>query len=386
MRNNVRPRRRRSGGDGGGREDYSVRVTDPERGPPPRTSVGDARNGGWDHGDGRPWPERHVFGALDVGTNNCRLLIARPQGPGFRVIDAFSRIVRLGEGVGRTGELSEAAVERTVEALQICADKMRRRAVTRFRAVATEACRRAMNGAAFLDRVAAETGIRLEVITTAEEARLAVAGCLPLIDPSHAHALVFDIGGGSTELMFLRLARGAAPTLLAWVSLPCGVVTLAEQWGGVEVGEATYEGMVEEVRRLLMPFDAAYDISARFRAAPTQVLGTSGTVTTLAGVHLGLRRYDRLRVDGLWISLADVQAAIRALRDLDFEARARHPCVGRERADLVIAGCAILEAIGRTWPAERLRIADRGVREGILNGLIAESRTLPPPMGGSARP
>ncbi|MCW5752768.1 MAG: Ppx/GppA family phosphatase [Alphaproteobacteria bacterium] len=348
--------------------------------------MGAARDGGRDNGEGWPAPERPVFGALDVGTNNCRLLIARPQGPGFRVIDAFSRIVRLGEGVGRTGQLSEAAVERTVEALRICADKMRRRSVTRFRAVATEACRRAMNGADFLDRVAAETGIRLEVITTAEEARLAVAGCLPLIDPAHAHALVFDIGGGSTELMFLGLGRGAEPILIAWVSLPCGVVTLAEQWGGVEIDEATYEGMVGEVRRLLAPFDAAHGISAQILAAPTQMLGTSGTVTTLAGVHLGLRRYDRLRVDGLWISFADVQASIRALRDLDFEARARHPCVGRERADLVIAGCAILEAIGRTWPTERLRIADRGVREGILNGLIADSRPGRHPDGRRAAP
>lgn len=345
---------------------------DPERGRPAVASTGAPVDRGGP-----------VFAALDLGTNNCRLLVARPQGAGFRVIDAFSRIVRLGEGVSQTGALSASAMDRTVEALAVCAEKMRRRSVTHARAVATEACRRAMNGAGFLDRVASETGIRLEVITSAEEARLAMAGCAPLLDYRHRHALVFDIGGGSTELMWLDLSNGGSTQLTAWISLPCGVVTLAEHWGGVDIDDETYEGMIGEVAALIAPFEQAHRIAARIDEAPVQLLGTSGTVTTLAGVHLGLKRYDRLRVDGLWIDHPNVRNAIDALRRLDYEGRAEHPCVGRDRADLVIAGCAILEAITRSWPADRLRIADRGVREGILAGFLKDVR--PRGRNGAAR-
>lgn len=316
----------------------------------------------------------HTFAALDLGTNNCRLLVARPHAAGFRVIDAYSRIVRLGEGLARSGALSEPAMTRAIEALSVCADKMRRRGVTRARAVATEACRRAANGAGFLDRVASETGLQLEIITSGEEARLAMAGCAPLLDYRHAHALVFDIGGGSTELMCLSLGPpDEEPNLVAWTSLPVGVVTLAEHWGGHDVSDAIYDGMVAEVAGLLDGFERAHRVGERMAGQPVQLLGTSGTVTTLAGVHLDLRRYDRARVDGLWIAGDEARGAIDRLRAMSYEARAEHPCVGRDRADLVIAGCAILEAIWRTWPADRLRIADRGVREGILAHLMREA-------------
>lgn len=321
----------------------------------------------------------HTYAALDLGTNNCRLLIARPHLDGFQVIDAYSRIVRLGEGLSRSGLLADGAMVRAIEALNVCADKMRRRAVTRARAVTTEACRRALNGSDFLQRVVGETGLKLEVITPAEEARLAMAGCVPLLDYHHRHALIFDIGGGSTELMWLQLGQpDEKPKLAAWTSLPVGVVTLAEHWGGLTVSNEIYEGMVAEVGGLLAPFETAHGIAAQVANAPTQLLGTSGTVTTLAGVHLDLKRYDRARVDGLWIDDSALEQAIYKLRGMDYEGRAQHPCIGKERADLVIAGCAILEAIRRAWPATRLRIADRGVREGILNYLMNEADAQAP--------
>lgn len=319
-------------------------------------------------------PKREkLYAALDLGTNNCRLLIARRAPEGFKVVDAYSRIVRLGEGLMSAGELSEAAMSRAIEALRICADKMKRRGVIRSRTIATAACRTAVNGAEFIARVKRETGLSLEIISTEDEARLAVAGCSPLLDRECASALVFDIGGGSTELIWVRLEKEqggrARPVIGDWVSLPCGVVTLAERHGGVEVPGEVYDRMVAEVAERLIPFlDRLRD--ERDTRRPFHLLGTSGTVTTIAGVHLGLERYDRARVDGIWIEPADVRRVTRDLLDMDYARRAAHPCVGQERADLVLAGCAIFEAIADAWPADRLRVADRGLREGILMSLM----------------
>jgi exopolyphosphatase/guanosine-5'-triphosphate,3'-diphosphate pyrophosphatase len=321
------------------------------------------RRGGRTHGR---WG--HIYAALDLGTNNCRLLVARPTKGGFRVIDAFSRIVRLGEGLGATGLISDAAMARTIEALGVCAAKMRRRGVTRARNVATETCRKARNCELFLDRVRAETGLELEIISAGEEARLAVSGCMPLIVEEARHALVFDIGGGSTELVWLRRSRDMGR--IDTVSLPIGVVTLAERYGGNSVSRPVYADMVAEVAAGLEPFDRRHGIGERVAGGRVQMLGTSGTVTTLAGVQMELPRYDRSRVDGSWLSFDDALAISDRLRSMSCDDRAAHPCIGNERADLVVAGCAILEAICRTWPVGRLRVADRGIREGLLQGLV----------------
>lgn len=313
-----------------------------------------------------------LYAALDLGTNNCRLLIARRSPDGFKVVDAYSRIVRLGEGLASTGALGEAAMKRAIDALRICAEKMARRGVARSRTIATAACRTADNGAHFIERVKRETGLSLEIVSTEDEARLAVAGCAPLLDRACNSALVFDIGGGSTELIWVRMdgENGACTAIADWTSLPCGVVTLAERHGGVDVPEDIYARMVDEVSGQLSPFLERVKEGAGGGASNFHLLGTSGTVTTIAGVHLGLSRYDRTRVDGVWISPDDVQGVTRSLLAMDYGSRAAHPCVGQERADLVLAGCAIFEAIARAWPADRLRVADRGLREGILLSLM----------------
>ncbi|MDR7038089.1 MULTISPECIES: Ppx/GppA phosphatase family protein [Methylobacterium] len=318
---------------------------------------------------------RNAYAALDLGTNNCRLLIAEPASHGFRVIDAFSRIVRLGEGLGNSDRLSEAAVERTVEALRICRAKMQSRGVVRAKIIATEACRLATNGADFVERVRSDVGLDLEIVDRQTEAYLAVTGCAALADPRAESVVIFDIGGGSTEIAWLDGAAtnpSADPTLRirAWDSLPVGVVTLAERHGGAEVTRMMFEGMVEEVADLLARF--AIRAAAAATAANFHLLGTSGTVTTLAAMHLRLVRYERRRVDGLWMSDAEVTDAIEDLLDTRLEQRADNPCIGRDRADLVLAGCAILEAIRRAFPSERLRIADRGLREGLLMNMMRE--------------
>jgi exopolyphosphatase / guanosine-5'-triphosphate,3'-diphosphate pyrophosphatase len=318
-----------------------------------------------------PWPS---YAALDLGTNNCRLLIARRAGGGFRVIDAFSRIVRLGEGLAATGALSEAAMARTIEALRVCAGKIGQRNVLSGRYVATEACRRAGNCAAFLARVREELGIELEIISTAEEARLVVTGCAPLLHPRIPYAVVFDIGGGSTEIVWLRQSslRGTHPQLeiLGSVSLPFGVVTFTERFGGIEVTPAIYRAMVAEAEAALAPFEQRHSIRRAVRRRQVQMLGSSGTVTTLAGVNLALPRYIRAMVDGSTLTFDQIEIVSRHLAGLDIEGRAANPCVGRERADLVLSGCAILDAICATWPVGRLRVADRGIREGILFDLM----------------
>jgi exopolyphosphatase/guanosine-5'-triphosphate,3'-diphosphate pyrophosphatase len=322
---------------------------------------------GWPPPGRAEWGE--TLAALDLGTNNCRLLVARATRQGFRVIDAFSRIVRLGEGLATSGVLSEAAMARTVEALKVCAGKIASRGVARGRYVATEACRRASNCAEFLDRVRHGTGLEVEIIATEEEARLAVEGCASLLDRRIPFALVFDIGGGSTEIVWLKGADRATRQLLGFVSVPHGVVSLTERYGSDTVSREAYRAMLAEVAEAIRPFEARHRIADRVARDEVQMLGSSGTVTTLAGIHLGLPRYNRAVVDGTFLSFAAVAEVSGRLAGLGLADRAAHPCVGVDRADLVVAGCAILEAICLAWPVGKLRVADRGVREGILIGL-----------------
>lgn len=339
----------------------------------------------------------HVYAALDLGTNNCRLLIARSDGDSFKVMDAFSRVVRLGEGVEETNELSADAMERAISALKICAEKMAKRRVTRARAIATEACRRAINGAEFVARVARETGIHLDVIGAGEEARLAVAGCAPLFDTRRDCLLVFDIGGGSTEIVWIDLEHtpqerrrdlllGVSPKavdqttideeirILAesarWTSLPVGVVTLAERYKDIDAEAERFAAMRAHTRALIEPFAADGAGATEERLERMQLLGTSGTITTLAGVHLDLPRYNRAKVDGLWMERDDLTGVIDRLINMSRTERSTVPCIGDDRAELVISGAAILRAILEYWPTEHLRVADRGLREGLLYGLM----------------
>jgi exopolyphosphatase / guanosine-5'-triphosphate,3'-diphosphate pyrophosphatase len=314
-----------------------------------------------------------TYAALDLGTNNCRLLVARPTADGFRVVDAFSRIIRLGEGVAASGRISEAAIARAVEALLVCRQKMHARNVGRARLIATAACRAAENGEEFRSRVAKEAGLELEIIDSATEARLAATGCTELFDPAASGIILFDIGGGSSELVRLNRSRPGGsgppnPDIVGWASLPVGVVTLAERYGGKTVSREIYQAMVEEVALLVDRFAAEH----RSDLGAFHMLGTSGTVTTIAGVFLRLPRYDRRRVDGCWLSDDEISRVVGELMAMNFEQRAANPCIGAERADLVLAGCAILDAIRRAFPCQRLRVADRGLREGMLIEMMRE--------------
>ncbi len=318
-----------------------------------------------------------VFGALDLGTNNCRLLIARPARAGFRVVDSFSRIVRLGEGLSRTGLLDPAAMDRAYDALALCAERVVRRGVesARLSAVATQACRQAENGPEFIDRVRRGTGLKLRIIDPAEEARLSVEGCLNLFDPQAEAVLVIDVGGGSTELSWLRKS-GEEMKTVAWMSAPLGVVTLAERHPEPEnSGEAWYEAMVADMGQALAAgsFDDA-EFRRLFATGRGHLVGTSGAITSLAGVHLNLRRYQRDRVDGLWMTRAECDAAADRLKAMGPRGRAAEACIGPDRADLVLAGAAILDAVQRAWPSERVRVADRGLREGLLLQQMREAK------------
>jgi exopolyphosphatase / guanosine-5'-triphosphate,3'-diphosphate pyrophosphatase len=317
----------------------------------------------------RHWIGRTAYAALDLGTNNCRLLIAKAGGDGFTIVDAFSRVVRLGEGLNATGKMSDEAMDRAVEALAVCAEKLKRRNVILARSVATEACRQASNGVEFIERVKRETGIVLDIISPKEEARLAVMGCQALLPPGNGPAMIFDIGGGSTELVLVD-TDGLVPKILDWVSVPWGVVSLTEsEHHDVDDADArisAYATMRAKVHNSLSEFTARLPVDGGDR----RLLGTSGTVTTLASVYLKLRSYDRSAVDGLILPSSAMREISGNLATLPLSGRAEFPTIGTDRADLVVAGCAILETIIDIWPGEKLGVADRGIREGILRGLM----------------
>ncbi|MEM1133511.1 MAG: Ppx/GppA phosphatase family protein [Pseudomonadota bacterium] len=319
----------------------------------------------------RPARARRAYAAIDLGTNNCRLLIAKPAADSFVVVDAFSRVVRLGEGLANKGKLSQQAMDRAVAALSVCADKLKRRNVCLARSVATEACRRASNGEEFIERVRRETGIMLDIISAEEEARLAVLGCHILLEPGQGPALIFDIGGGSTELVLID-TDGRAPEIRDWVSVPYGVVSLTES---VDIDASSSESRIAGYEKMrstaLDSFRAFAERLPHKEGDNYRMLGTSGTVTTLASLHLKLPCYNRSAIDGLIVPAQSMRDISQKLGEMHVDERSNVPCIGKERADLVIAGCAILEAILDIWPAERLGVADRGIREGILRGLMA---------------
>ncbi len=316
-----------------------------------------------------------LYAALDLGTNNCRLLIASPSNPGcFHVVDAFSRIVRLGEGLVNNGFLNTQAMDRAIEALKICHLKLKQRHIERYRLVATEACRSAKNGRHFIQRVLDETGLKLEIVDRETEARFAVSGCGTLVEPNTDAIVLFDIGGGSSEIVLLDVSKKRslhlAEQIIAWTSLPVGVVTLAERFGGRDISLNDFEKMKNYVRGFLNNFSDRYKLGTLAQGSKFHLLGTSGTITALAGMHLNLERYDRKKIDGIWMKDVDITLMMQRLLSWDIKKRGANPCIGRERADLIVAGCAILDVIREVWPSQRLRVADRGLREGILIELM----------------
>ncbi len=337
-----------------------------------------------------------LYAALDLGTNSCRMLIAQPRGAGFHVVDSFSKSVQLGQGLEATGRLGRAAMTRTIGAIRICKQKLQRHDVKRMRLVATEACRRARNGAQFLQQVQRETGLALEIIQPEEEARLAVISCAPLVSPRTEQLLVVDIGGGSTELVWIDLTavprrdrpraimrlhagfrQAPAPFPVAkvvdWISVPLGVATLRDQFIDVEDDGARFALMSWYFEENL----AAFAPSARMQAREGfQIVGTSGTVTTVAASHLGLKRYDRGKVDGITMTSDQIDAVVKEYLALGPEGRRTDPRIGRDRHELIMSGSAILQALMRLWPTDRLSVADRGLREGLLYAQMSADGVL----------
>ncbi|MBL8535888.1 MAG: Ppx/GppA family phosphatase [Hyphomonadaceae bacterium] len=328
-------------------------------------------------GRGSPRARAPVFAALDLGTNNCRLLMAAPTAGGdLKVVDGFSRIVRLGEGLAHTGRLGDAAMARAYQALAACAERIEARAPAAVGCVATQACRAAVNGQTFLNRVEKDLGLKFDVISAEEEARLSVLGCASLLEPEAEYAMVVDIGGGSTEVSWVEpkavKAAGLDTPILSWGSAPLGVVTLAEDEPEPETGKREwYDALVTRLADTFASVGAVEHLREAFSSGRGHIIGTSGTVTSLAGVHLGLPRYNRARVDGIWFDVEDCRATIAALLSQTREERAQNACIGKDRADLVVIGGAIFDAVLRVWPASRIRVADRGLREGVLMRLMA---------------
>lgn len=334
------------------------------------------------------------YAALDLGTNSCRMLIAEPDGNQFRVVDSFSRSVQLGAGLESSGRLARGSIYRTLQALRVCRQKLNRHNVKHMRLVATEACRRASNGPAFLSRVKRETGLRLDIIDPQEEAQLAVVSCAPLVSPGTDQLLVVDIGGGSTELVWIDLTavapadrpkaimrmhngfksrEGNGARVVDWISVPLGVATLRDQFSDVQDDSARFALMSWFFEENLAEFAPYKDEQKR---EGFQIIGTSGTVTTVAASHLGLRRYDRNKVDGLTMTSGQIDDVIRSYLALGPVGRRRDPRIGLDRQALIMSGVAILQALLRCWPTDRLSVADRGLREGMLYAQMAAHGVL----------
>ena len=355
----------------------------------PRGNSGGKRRGA---GRNSVQTRKPLYAALDLGTNSCRMLIAEPDGAHFNIVDAFSKSVRLGLDLERTGSLSNAGINRTLQALHVCSRKLRKLGVNNSRLVATEACRRAKNGDEFMSRIRNETGLKLEVINPAEEARLAVVSCSPLLEPLAEHVLVVDIGGGSTELVWIDMTEvspedkvkaminlrpgdvnaGNLPgaRVVDWISVPLGVATLMQRFSDVQEDGAKFALMACHFEEALEAFTPYQDLVSPEILSKLQVIGTSGTVTTLGAMHLGLRRYDRNKVDGLRLRAQDVNAVIKRFLVLGPDGRRREPGIGNDRADLIMSGSAILQTLLRIWPTEQVRVADRGLREGMLFSMM----------------
>ncbi|MCF3948579.1 Ppx/GppA family phosphatase [Acidiphilium sp. AL] len=322
-----------------------------------------------------------AFAAIDLGTNNCRMLVGVPSGPAFHVLDSFSRVVRLGEGLYRTGVLSDSAMDRAVDALAICAERLKRWQVAEIRAIATEACRQAENGADFVARARSATGLPLETISPREEVGLALESCASLINQAERRALLFDIGGGSTELAWVRVPGMGAdsdrnlPQLIGYHSIPVGVVTLSERCAGWCETEAGFAGVVDEVKALLRPFEQIHRIGQEIRQGGVRLVGTSGTVTTIAGIALNLDRYRRGAIDGAVLPRGQVADGLASICAMGRAGLAQHPCIGPDRVDFVLPGCAIFAAIEEMWPTQDLAVADRGLREGMLMRMIRSARS-----------
>lgn len=318
---------------------------------------------------------QNIYSAIDLGTNNCRLLVAKKTENGFKVIDSFSRVVRLGQGLSKNGVLSSEAIDRTIEALDICVAKIKRRGVTHMRNVATQACREARNCDEFIERVEKEVRIKIHIIDPSEEARLAVLGCKALLDRKYSNAIVFDIGGGSTELIWVKIQKDGMPTIIDWTSIPFGVVNLSEKYGTQEtMSESRYAEMRQSILLAIKSFEQKNDMAELVTQNKVQLLGTSGTITTLTAMHLELERYDRNRVDGASVKSSRIRELCKILSVLNYDERVALKTIGADRADLVVAGCAILESIMDLWPIDEIRVADRGIREGMLLDMMDKNK------------
>ena len=310
------------------------------------------------------------YGAIDLGTNNCRLLIAQPKVSGHHIVASYSQIVCLGEDLTANDYLSEDAMTRTLNALSVCAQKLRNYNVSILRNVATEACRKAKNCEVFFDKIQAETGLIFETISCEEEAYLAMLGCQNLLTEHYPYTLAFDIGGGSTEVIWSKLNDDGLYKIVDVLSLPFGVLTLSENYDARGRFADFYEKVVLKITGYLQPFSKKNNIGENIRTKNVQMLGIAGTVTTLSAIHLELPYYMRSKIDGIKIGFDELSRVSKLLFGLGYEARVSLPCIGKERAKLILPGCAILEAICASWPVGNIRIADRGLREGILTELM----------------
>lgn len=300
-------------------------------------------------------------GSIDAGTNTFRLLIAELEGPDrFLPLHVSRDIIRLGRGFRARGMISEEAARRALSTLQGYAATLREYGAQEVRAVATSVCREASNGPAFLDRVRAETGIPLEAIVAAEEARLALKGALTVVSADGGPLLLVDIGGGSTEFVLARRDRPADP-----ISLPLGVVHLTEEFLRHDPpAPAEMAALQAHLDRALAAGLAAY--RPLLGQPGLTLVGTAGTITTLAAMELGLEVYDPARVNHLRLSRAALSRLLGALTPLPARERLRIRPLEPGREDVIVAGALILAQVMEWFQVPEVVVSDGGLLEGLI--------------------
>lgn len=310
---------------------------------------------------------KKYFAAIDLGSRNCRTIVGCQSKAGaFEYIETYSKSVSLADGVAASKKLSRKSMDRTIEALAFCSKVLSRYAGLTYLAVATDAMRRAENASVFIKRVKRELGLIISIITPQEEAYYAALGCIEVLSLETEIFVVFDIGGGSSEIALCRQKSDKDIELIDSLSIPYGVINLLESKDHLTF--SGYSNLVQKISDLSRDFLNQYATTLDF-VNNFQCIGTSGTTTTVAALNMNLRFYDREKINDSILQFSEILKTVHYVQSLSEDERKLHPYISQSNEDLVLGGLTILEGIVRGLPASTITVTDRGVRDGVVYAL-----------------
>ena len=299
--------------------------------------------------------KQNRFAAIDLGSTNCRLVIVDIIEDKYKIICSFSEILNLGRNLSFSNEFNDEIIEKTIEIFKIISQKLKYYNVLSYRCVATEACRQSINSDELVKRIHERTNIEIEIIPSKEEARLCLKSCLNHNVNLNDFNLVFDIGGGSTEIIIFDSIYSNKD--FDFLSIPIGVINFSEK-----VSLFKTEKVLGQLEKQMMFFSK----KKKIHNEPISIIGSCGTVTTLCAIHLKLNYYQKSLVDNTLLEIEDLKQTCNFVKRLSSEEKEKHPCIGPQRINLLDNGILILEKILESWPVKRILVSDRGLREGII--------------------